>query len=186
MYCIYRITNLINGKTYIGQHKYKETPYDDYMGSGMTLNKAYKKYGMDNFTKDIIVANIKDKETIDKLEIKYIAFERESNGNGCYNIDKGGQGGYIGEVCRKAWKGKHHTEETKRKLSELHKGIALSEEHKRKLSEAHKGKPSHWKGKKRERFSEERKRMLSEIMKGKPHKMTKQHWKLVDGKRVWY
>lgn len=48
MYCIYRITNCINGKTYIGQHKYKETPYDDYMGSGVHLKRAYIKVNIGN------------------------------------------------------------------------------------------------------------------------------------------
>lgn len=38
MYCIYRITNLINGKTYIGQHKYKKLS-DSYMGSGTIMAK---------------------------------------------------------------------------------------------------------------------------------------------------
>lgn len=55
-----------------------------------------------------------------------------------------------------AMKDKHHSDETKRKMSESHKGKPKSEEHKRKLSEAHKG---------------QRKGM---------------HWKLVDGKRIWY
>ena len=75
MYCIYRITNNINGKTYIGQHKYKKLN-DSYIGSGTYLRKAYIKYGIENFTKEIIVSNINSKELIDKLEIKYIAYER--------------------------------------------------------------------------------------------------------------
>ena len=41
MFYIYRITNLINGKTYIGQHKYKKLD-DSYMGSGVYLAKAKK------------------------------------------------------------------------------------------------------------------------------------------------
>lgn len=55
-----------------------------------------------------------------------------------------------------------HSEERKRKISEAHKGLKygpFSEEHKKKLSEAHKGKSSNTKGK---------------------------HWKLVDGKRIYY
>lgn len=83
-------------------------------------------------------------------------------------------------------KGKHHSEEAKIKLSEAHKGKPLTEEHKNKISESNKGR----------RPSEEHKRKLSEAMKGrKPSEVTMKklsefckgkHWKLVDGKRVWY
>ena len=54
--------------------------------------------------------------------------------------------------------GKHHSEETKRKISESHKGFHHSEETKRKLSEANKGK-------KRKPHSEEAKRKMSEARK---------------------
>lgn len=66
-------------------------------------------------------------------------------------------------------KGKHRSEETKKKISEAKKGHSHSEEAIRKMSEAHKGH-SH---------SEETRKKLSEAHKGK-------HWKLVDGKRVHY
>ena len=78
----------------------------------------------------------------------------------------------MSEACkgRTAWnKGKTFSEEYKRNMSELMKGRTFSEEWKRKLSESQKGK----------KLSEEAKRKLSEARKGK-------HWKLVDGKRVWY
>lgn len=41
MYCIYRITNKLNGHTYIGQHKYSDrsNPMKRYKGSGMALQK---------------------------------------------------------------------------------------------------------------------------------------------------
>ena len=215
MYCIYRITNLVNGKTYIGKHKYKKTPYDKYMGSGKHLKAAQAKYGIDNFVKDIIIADIEDKETINILEIKYIAYERASNGNGCYNITNGGDG------CD-YWEGKHRSDETKAKMSAAHKGKKLSEEAKSKLSAANKGKPS-WnkgkhlseetkaklsaakKGKKRSEewrakigaahkgkhwnLSEETKAKLSAAQKGNQNakgKFKERHWKLVNGKRVWY
>ena len=43
MYYIYRTTNLINGKTYIGQHKSKDIMNDKYVGSGCLIKKAERK-----------------------------------------------------------------------------------------------------------------------------------------------
>jgi hypothetical protein len=52
-YIIYKITNQINGKYYIGRHSTKNIN-DSYMGSGIGIKNAIKKYGVDNFTKEII------------------------------------------------------------------------------------------------------------------------------------
>lgn len=87
------------------------------------------------------------------------------------------------EAISKANKGKKLSEETKKKLSEANKGKqawnkgkTFSEETKRRISEAHLGKNNSMYGKK---HSEETKNKISEARKGK-------HWKLVDGKRLWY
>lgn len=65
MYCIYRITNLVNGKTYIGQHKYsnEEKPMYKYWGSGKILKQAYKLYDKDNFKREILYTRILSQET---------------------------------------------------------------------------------------------------------------------------
>ena len=84
MYYIYRITNKVNGKTYIGQHKYRELN-DNYMGSGKRLWEAYRKYGFENFEKKILVFNISKREHADLLEKTFIASEREKVGiKACY------------------------------------------------------------------------------------------------------
>lgn len=85
---------------------------------------------------------------------------------------------------------KSHSEETKKKISELKKGKKLSEEHKRKLSEAHKGKKNSAEANRKNaeahmghKVSQETREKLREKNKG----MNKgKHWKVEGGKRVWY
>ena len=103
MYYIYKITNKINGKTYVGQHKYKKLD-DGYMGSGVLLRKAQKKYGIESFAKEILYSSIQYKETADDVERFTIAKER-SLGKAEYNIANGGQGGNLGPFSEE-WKKK--------------------------------------------------------------------------------
>lgn len=193
MYYIYRITNLINGKTYIGQRKYSKLN-DDYKGSGKRLWEAYRKYGFENFKKEILVFNISERKHADLLEKTFIVSEREKVGvENCYNISDGGTGGNLGEEVSKkiseALKGRQFSEETRQKMSEVNKGKRLSEETKQKISESMKGKKPYdmtdetrrkmSEAKKGHPVSEETRKKLSEAKKGK-------HWKLVDGKKVLY
>lgn len=91
-YIIYKITNNINKKFYIGKHKTKKLD-DRYMGSGKLIRAAIKKYGIENFTKEILficeneqVMNAKEKELVE-------------TGPNSYNLCPGGKGGwgYINE-----------------------------------------------------------------------------------------
>lgn len=113
MYCIYRITNRINGNTYIGQHKYidQSNPMGKYKGSGKILWLAYKKYGFDNFETEILYSRIRDKSTVDAMEIWTIEKYRPE-----YNIAKGGSGGitYKGSC---PLKGKKMSDEARAKMS---------------------------------------------------------------------
>jgi group I intron endonuclease len=136
---IYKTTNLINGKIYIGQDK-NNNP--NYYGSGDLIKNAIRKYGKKYFTKDILCVC----ETIDELNSKekqYIEEYNSTNKNIGYNISFGGTNGTM--LHRK------HTNETKLKMknsslgkkkSESHckniglskKGIPLTIEHKQKIS----------------------------------------------------
>ena len=55
MIIIYKTTCLINNKTYIGQHRirYPSTLDPWYLGSGKALQAALKKYGIENFRREI-------------------------------------------------------------------------------------------------------------------------------------
>lgn len=50
---LYKTTNILNNKFYIGVHTTDDLG-DGYKGSGTTLNKAFKKYGKNNFNREIL------------------------------------------------------------------------------------------------------------------------------------
>jgi group I intron endonuclease len=160
-YTVYRHT-APNGKVYIGitsmeperrwnnGYGYKRQPY---------FMNAIRKYGWDNFKHEILFDGL-DKEEAERKEIELIAQCRSDEKAYGYNVEHGGNlSGKISEETKRKiskslkgrhrdvapWLGKHHTAETKRKLSELHKGAknpmygkTVSEETRRKMSEAHK------------------------------------------------
>lgn len=52
-YYVYKITNLVNAKIYVGKHSTDKLD-DNYMGSGVVLHQAYQKYGLECFSKEVI------------------------------------------------------------------------------------------------------------------------------------
>ena len=139
---IYKTTNKINGKIYIGQHKGQ---YHDlkYFGSGVLLNKAIIKYGIKNFSNEVIDWANSIKE-LDEKERYYISYYKETLKERCYNIQPGGHNPMTEETKEKlriSSTGKKHSIESKKKLSKAHKGKVLSNETKKKISESLKNKP---------------------------------------------
>ena len=84
---LYKITNLINGKFYYGIHSTNDID-DGYMGSGVMIKKAIKKYGRSNFKKEIIQFT-NDRESLILLEKQFINEELLKDKN-CYNMVLGG------------------------------------------------------------------------------------------------
>ena len=96
---IYKITNKLNNKCYIGQtivsadERWKQHQ-QHYKGShpndqNKVLYQAMRKYGIENFTFEVIQDNIETFEQLDKAEIYWVDFY-DSYYNG-YNASKGGQ-----------------------------------------------------------------------------------------------
>lgn len=83
----YKITNKINGHYYYGVHN-TDNVDDGYMGSGVRLRYAYKKYGIENFVKDILMYFDTSEEAF-KYESDVVTESLVRN-NDCYNCELGG------------------------------------------------------------------------------------------------
>lgn len=168
---IYKTTNLINGKIYVGQDSHNNS---NYFGSGKLIQRAIKKYGKENFIKEIL-ENCYTKEQLCKRERFWIKKFNSQDRKIGYNITGGGEWGDTftnnpnKELIRKHMseksKGRKHSEETKKKMSENmignknHMfGRKYSKEHIKKLSEIKLGDKNPMYGKKQ---SEETKNKIS-------------------------
>ena len=97
---IYCFTNLVNNKKYIGQSiRNDNTRYNNHMSAmkyehnneyNSPLHRAMRKYGIENFSYDILVQNIDDIELLNQLEVYYIQKNNSLVPNG-YNIRVGGK-----------------------------------------------------------------------------------------------
>jgi len=89
-YILYKITNKINSKLYVGCHK-TENIEDGYMGSGLLLKRAIKKHGIENFIKDVLFECSSEEEMYKKeAEIVNEDFLKKN----VYNLKEGGNGGW--------------------------------------------------------------------------------------------
>lgn len=88
-YIVYKTTNQINGKFYVGVHG-TENPeiFDGYLGSGSYLKNAIKKHGKDNFIRETLVNCFEDHEEAFSIELMLVKTKDPRS----YNLSPGGVG----------------------------------------------------------------------------------------------
>jgi hypothetical protein len=215
IYYIYKINFLCGepkGRYYIGKHVHNTKHKDSYTGSGLFCRSYFEKYGkivQKTYTKEILCycsskeeLALKEKEIIGNLYVSDpLCTNMIQGGEGCGGWNKGSHStkgtrqklseSHKGQI---GWfKGKHLSEEHKRKIREATKKTMCSSEIRNKLSESHKGnhltEETKYKISKAmscsnnpfydKHHSKDTKQKISKSLKGK-------HWKLVNGKRVYY
>lgn len=124
-YLLYKTTNVLNGKYYIGCHQTVNID-DGYLGSGVLLHRAIRKYGVLNFRREIL-QEFKTSKEMFEAEAAIVTLNSISSEHS-YNLAPGGNGGSIVVNSVGAMNGKHHSAETRRKLSEIGKGRRHSAE----------------------------------------------------------
>lgn len=127
-YTVYKVTNKINGKFYIGKHQTLDLN-DGYMGSGILIKKAIAKYGIENFDKTILGLFLTETE-MNNAEKHLVELSYQS-----YNLVEGGQGGRSVADFGTRYLGKKHSEVTKQRIGKKSKGRKLSAEARRKIAE---------------------------------------------------
>lgn len=181
---IYITTNMINGMKYLGQKSFDDNnKWRNYLGSGKALKNAIRKYGKQNFDRNIICFCYSPEE-LNEAEYALSVFLNVVEDRNWYNLCYGGEVpiGYVAtdesrrkmsEAQKARWTdelrqelgekmsgegnpfyGKHHSDDVRLKLSEQHTGMKVSDEVKKKLSDINK-----------ERFKDENERAKC----GRPH-----------------
>lgn len=128
---IYKITNKVNNKIYIGitiqgfKTRFGHHLYEAKTDSPFPIHKAIRKYGESSFEIEVleIVESIEELKEREKFYIKELKAKDRKFG---YNLTEGGDGTF----------GRMHSNETKAKIGEKAKGRVVSEETKQKMRDA--------------------------------------------------
>jgi len=148
---VYKITNLVNGKVYVGRttltaaSRWRRHLSAAHLGKGSPyLGAAIRKHGVEAFTVETIY-EAKTNTELSAMEIFFIVLHQSNLRENVYNLTLGGEQGLLGYK---------HSEETKRKIAAGRQGMnhpmygyKYSEEAKLKFSEMNKGEGNPFFGK---------------------------------------
>lgn len=187
LYTIYKVTNKLNGKIYIGKHQ-TPNPNDGYYGSGKLIQASIKKHGKQNFEKEVLY--IFETEAEMNAKEKELITEEFVSRSDTYNVGIGGEGGphFKGKKHGSYMKEANNKEEHKLNISlglkkrysvsEHHsKGKNLSEDQKEKIRNSRLGTKHSIEAiskikeaRKKQVFSEETRRKMAESAKNREKK----------------
>lgn len=178
MGAIYKITNTLNGKAYIGQttQPAKRIAYHMNGHGNRLIKNAITKYGRDVFTYEILYDGIIP-ELLSRYEVDAIKKYGTLAPKG-YNLTTGGEfakelSAETRQKISEAHKGKKMSADACRKISELHKGRPHSAEHRRKVSESKIGSKNAFFGK---THTPETRHKISDAGKGNTRAKGNTHW----------
>lgn len=89
---VYKITNLINNRYYIGKHSSRDFKTDNYFGSGKVIKLAIEKYGKQNFKREILFQF--NEQSLAFIKQKQVLSQQVLSDPLCYNISTGGHGSF--------------------------------------------------------------------------------------------
>lgn len=166
---VYKTTNLVNGKIYVGK-THRKDGFDRYLGSGKVFRQAMRKYGRENFKREII-EECETREDLDIAESKWIELLHARDPDIGYNLAPGGEGGGAYEGLTP-----EQREIRNRKISETTKGKpkrghAVSEETRVHMQQAQQKKaqdPEYINSRKGVKLSSTTIEKMSAAKKGKP------------------
>lgn len=167
---IYKIINTITKEYYIGVRSHKDPIVDKYMGSSSIWTKNWIKDNKNILIKEIIDDSFLNREEANKEEV--IILKQHKEDILCINCLFEIIPSHLGRKQSEEWirkriksgeqanmYGKHHTEETKQRISKSLMGRVVSEETRKKIGEGHKGKIVSEETKKKQ--SDTKKRMIA-------------------------
>lgn len=136
-YYLYEVKNTMDNTIYIGKTNNIKRRWRTHRNNSenILLNRAIKKYGYEHFSFRVIKSFYSEEECYNQEKI--LIEQLRNSGENLYNIAEGGKGIFSG--TNHYLYGKHHSDESKRKMSESHKGKILTQEHKNKISQSCKG-----------------------------------------------
>lgn len=141
---IYKITNTLNSKIYVGKHKFPKAKLDPkYWGSGILISRAIASQGQDTFVRELLVT-ADSKEELNSLERLWID-KLDCRAPKGYNLTSGGDGAPDLDADARYRMGNGHrgiprSEDLKQRTSQTLRGRSHSEDWVAKISASLKGK----------------------------------------------